>query len=546
MPSPSSSGALPLLLVVQGGEERTVPVARTPFTIGRKPDRDLVIADPRVSREHAQLVLEGADIFIHDLGSKHGTFVNGERVEHRKLARNDRLDFGASDAAYAIFSPERSSSTGVREFLSQVINVPSGAAGDLEKMKIFLEAARTFNTSGVLDDVLVTLIEATLRLTHAERGYVFLVQPDGGLRLAAGRNARGQMLLDDKTLSHSIIDDALKSASEFLVTDTSKMSNISARESIVAYDLRTVLCIPLRRRTVQQKAGSEEAAATSDILGVLYLDSRFASRALSTVSTDILHAIATEAAGLVENARLVQAETAARQYQQELAIAASLQQRLMAMTMPEAPFAGVRGRNLSCKEIGGDFFDVMQLGEGIGAVVCDVSGKGVSAALLGSILQGMIYSQLIARLSLGEIATAVNRFLLEKITGEKYATLVIARLECDGTLEFINCGHVKPLIISPSGQVRVLEEGNMPVGLIGIAEYQSTRCKLEPGERLVVVTDGVTEAEDPQGEMFGVERLQKAAACDTPFDKIFDEVHTFCAGAALSDDCTVVEMTYRG
>src|SRR5215471_14313680 len=121
--SAPSSGALPLLLVVQGGEESTVPITRTPFTIGRKADRDLVIADPRVSREHAELVLEGSDIFLVDLESKHGSYVNGERVKRRKLERNDRLDFGASDAAFALFDPQRgtatsaSSGTGAREFL---------------------------------------------------------------------------------------------------------------------------------------------------------------------------------------------------------------------------------------------------------------------------------------------------------------------------------------------------------------------------------------------------------------------------------------------
>ena len=544
-----------MLLFIQGTEERSIPVARTPFTIGRKADRDLVIADPRVSREHAELVLEGSDIYLVDLESKHGSYVNGERVKRRKLERNDRLDFGASDAAFALFDPQRSatsasgSGTGAREFLSQLsgvnLSVTPGAAGDLEKMKIFLEAARALNTVGVLDEVLVTVIEATLRLTRAERGYIFLRQPDGSLRLAAGRSSKGQMLLDDKTISHSSIEDALKAASEFLITDTSKMSDFSARNSIVAYDLRTVICIPLRPRNVKQTdtGAGAEGLQQKEVSGVLYLDSHFASREFSSVSSDILRAIATEAAALIENARLAQAETAARQYQQELAIAASIQQRLMAVTIPEVPFAQVRGRNLPCKEIGGDFFDVMELGDCIGAVVCDVSGKGVSAALLGSILQGMVYSQLASRLSLPEIAASANRFLCEKILGEKYATVVIARLDRDGTLEFINCGHVQPLVVSNDG-VRRLEEANLPVGLLEIASYQSSSCKLQPGERFVVVTDGVTEAEDAAGDMFGNERLQDVAPAG--FEKIFEAVKGFCGPVPMNDDCTVLELSYKG
>ncbi len=146
-------------------------------------------------------------------------------------------------------------------------------------------------------------------------------------------------------------------------------------------------------------------------MGVLYVDSRFASRDISGVSQDILHAIATEAASLIENARLVQAEEESRRYQQELSIAASIQQRLMQVKIPEVPFARLRGRNLSCKEIGGDFFDAVNTKEGLAVVLADVSGKGVSAALLASTLQGMIYSHLLtAGMPLLHVIAAVNRF----------------------------------------------------------------------------------------------------------------------------------------
>ncbi|HZU22887.1 MAG TPA: SpoIIE family protein phosphatase [Terriglobales bacterium] len=543
-----SSGSLPTLVVVQGHEEVNLPISRTPFTIGRKTDRDLVISDPRISREHAQIVLEGTKLFLQDLGSKHGTYVNGERIQRHQLKRNDRIDFGAEDVAYAIFDPERHSTSGVREFLSQMSGVqmamPS-AAGDLEKMKIFLEAARKLNTTGVLDEVLVTLVEATLRLTHAERGYVFLVQPDGSARLAAGRNSRGEMLLDDKTLSHSIVDDALKGNAEFLITDTSKMSDFSARNSIVAYDLRTVIAIPLRRPQVQRT--SVAAGAEPEISGVLYLDSRFASREVSAVSHDILRAIATEAAALVENAHLVQAETANRAYQQELAIAAGIQQRLMAVTIPDVPFAAVRGRNLPCREIGGDFFDVMQIGDtALGLVVCDVSGKGVSAALLGSIVQGMVYSQLATSLTLDQIADSANKYLCKKILGEKYATIVIARLSHDGELEYINCGHVQPVVVTKNGVHREVE-ANLPVGLLPIASYKTSRCRLSPGDRFLIVTDGVTEAENAEGEMFGDERLERSVGSNgDSFEGIFEAVRGFCGPTPLNDDCTALEVTYRG
>ena len=201
------------------------------------------------------------------------------------------------------------------------------------------------------------------------------------------------------------------------------------------------------------------------------------------MSNDILHAIATEAASLIENARLVQAEEAGRRYQQELSIAASIQQRLMAVTIPEVPFAKLAGRNLSCKEIGGDFFDAVNTDQGLTIVLADVSGKGVSAALLASTLQGMIYSQLTAGMPLTEIVTAVNRFFTDKNIGEKYATVIIARVRDNGDLEYVNCGHVQPLVVS-KGEVWRPAHGNLPVGLLPDAKYESDHCQLKAGDRL--------------------------------------------------------------
>src|SRR5262249_19346608 len=149
------------------------------------------------------------------------------------------------DVAYVIFNPQHASSNTAREFLSQISGIHiSTETTDLEKLTLFLEAARKLNTIGVLDEILVTLLDVTLKLTRAERGYVFLRADDGTLRLAAGRNYKGEPMLDDKTISHSILDETMKSKSEFVVTDTSRMLDLAGRQSIVAYDLRTVICIP--------------------------------------------------------------------------------------------------------------------------------------------------------------------------------------------------------------------------------------------------------------------------------------------------------------
>jgi sigma-B regulation protein RsbU (phosphoserine phosphatase) len=546
--SSPGSGIFPTLVFVQGNEQRTITLDHSPFSVGRKVDKDLVIADPRVSRDHAIITSENGQFEVVDQGSKHGTFVNGERIQRKTLERNDRLEFGVRDVSYVVFHPHHATSNTAREFLSQISGIHiSSESTDLEKLTLFLEAARKLNTTGVLDEILVTLLEATLKLTRAERGYVFL-KTDEGMRLAAGRNSKGEPLLDDKTISHSILDDALKSNSEFVVTDTSQSLELKGRQSIVAYDLRTVICIPLRKPQVQATRDIQAvtpADTSAEVMGALYVDSRFASRDISSVSNDILQAIAREAASLIENARLVQAEEASRRYQQELSIAASIQQGLMAVTIPEVPFARLAGRNLSCKEIGGDFFDAVNTEDGLAIVLADVSGKGVSAALLASTLQGMIYSQLTARMPLTEIVAAANRFFTDKHIGEKYATLIVARIRRDGELEYINCGHVPPLLVCNHEVIRP-RHGNLPVGLLSDATYESDRCNLHPGDRLVLVTDGVTEAENARGDFFEDHRLEAVAAKSETLEDIFSAVANFCGGTPLNDDCTVVELVYTG
>jgi serine phosphatase RsbU (regulator of sigma subunit) len=541
-----TTGSDPLLLVVvEGTDRRNLMIDHFPFTVGRRTDRDLVLTDPRVSREHAQFIRQNDGVYVEDQNSRQGTFVNGQRIMRHKLARNDRLEFGVQGAAFVLFNPDRSVSSIAQQFISQFSSwkPSSGAGSDFEMLNVFLEAARKLNNSNVLGDVLQTLLEASLRLTKAERGFVFLRDGNNELQMSAGRDKNGEVIHDDSTISKSVLRDAARSASEFLVTDTADSEKLSGRESVVAQNLKSVICIPLRRTNIQDKAGNNAKAASADLQGVLYLDSHFVSGKLSLVSQDILRTIASGAAALVENAALVQAEEAARRVQQELEIAAEIQKSLMAVTVPEVPYAKVNAVSYACKDIGGDFFDLVHTDRGLALIVADVSGKGISAAVVASILQGMLYSRLTENAPLSEMATTVNRFLYEKIGGQKYATLVIARFGCNGEMELLNCGHVPPIIVSGQTILKV-EDGNLPVGLIPIAQFSSVMHQLKPGDRLIVVTDGVTEAENEAGDLFGNERLENC--CGGGLEAISQAVNDFRGSTPLSDDCTMTETTYRG
>src|SRR5271165_1874542 len=541
-----STGSDPMVLVVvEGTDRRNIVLDHFPFTVGRRTDRDLVLTDPRVSREHAMFMRENEGIYLEDQNSRQGTFVNGERITRRKLLRNDRLEFGVQGASFVLFNPDRSVSSVAQQFISQFSSwkPSSGAGSDFEMLNVFLEAARKLNSTGVLEDVLHTLLEASLRLTKAERGFVFLRGPIGELRMAAGRDKTGEIIVDDSTISKSVLRDAMRSASEFLVTDTSDSEKLSGRESVVAQNLKSVICIPLRKTNMQEKTLEESKTGGAELQGILYLDSHFLSGKLSSVSQDILRTIANGAATLVENAALVQAEEAARRVQQEMANAAEIQQRLMSVTVPEVPFAKVNAVSYPCKDIGGDFFDLVCTDRGLSLIVTDVSGKGVSAAVVASVLQGMLYSHLAEDAELSEMIGTVNRFLFEKIGGQKYATMAIVRLSANGEVEIMNCGHVPPVMISGSTTTK-LEDGNLPVGLIPIAKFSSSKYQMKPGDRLVVVTDGVTEAENAEGEFFGTDRFE--TCCPQGLEGVVGAVDVFRGNTPLSDDCTVTEIIYRG
>ncbi|PYY01486.1 MAG: hypothetical protein DMG64_14140 [Acidobacteria bacterium] len=192
--------------------------------------------------------------------------------------------------------------------------------------------------------------------------------------------------------------------------------------------------------------------------------------------------------------------------------------------------------------MGGDFYDAVLADGNLYLVLADICGKGVSAAILASILQGMIYSQLVAHVPLADIAAAVNRFLCVKKLGEKYATCNVVKITPIGNCEFLNCGHV-PAVRVADGRVLRPTEGNLPLGLIPTAEFETYSFKLKPGDRIVLVSDGVNEAQNREGEFFGDERLEAVVLRGKD---LFAAVSEFAQGAPPSDDCTTVELEYIG
>ncbi len=519
-----------------GGRSPEHVVDHSPFTIGRGGECDLVLPHDVVSRMHARIVACEGQLWIEDAGSRHGTVLNGKPVTRSLLSVGDRIQLGGPQGPTLAVRPATAPEESIRDLLADVVH---STDSELSKLNWLFEAARRLNAPGGVAEILSSLIETTLSLTHWERGYVFLCDGDH-LRLATARNNRGDPILNDLDLSHSAIERALKTFEPYILTDTLAAEIGSQAQSVVINNIRAIIAMPLRRR----RQGSAREA-----LGVLYLDSRLTPGVLSETDHGLLRTVAAEAATLVENAQLARSEAEAQRDREELAFAAGIQQRLMKVHLPELDYAVVEARNLPCREVGGDFFDVIHDETGLALVVADVSGKGASAAILASTLQGMLYAQLAAGLPLATIARGVNAYLCAKDTG-KYATLVIVRLTPAGHLEYINCGHLRPILVHASGHqppaIEELPEANIPVGLLCGLPFQSGTITLSPGDTLVFASDGITEAEDADGQFFGQERLlESCQSTGGELIPILTRVEDFCGSTPATDDRTLVCVRYR-
>ena len=258
-----------------------------------------------------------------------------------------------------------------------------------------------------------------------------------------------------------------------------------------------------------------------------------------------------QAASIMDNARLVERERERQRLEQELSIARTIQQALLPHGLNDFPHLAVTGVHYPCHEVGGDYFDVLPVSENrSGVLIADVSGKGLGAALLTTMLQGAL-----SGMSMGadpvKVFNHINRFLCQHAEVGRYATMFIGMVGEDGMLEYIKAGHPSPLLLRQGKVSELYTEGSFPVGLIAEAEYPSARLQLEPEDTLVLFSDGITEAEDPDHELFEVTGLSKVlegridASVEDLKQAILDAVRAFTRGASQSDDLTLLVVRYR-
>ena len=544
----------PRLVVIEpNGVRREVAISTTPYRIGRQAGNELTLRDSRISRQQAQILAVEGGMVLEDMGSRHGTFVNGQKTLRHELKPKDQVDFGMADSYKLLFLGEGATIEELVERVEAPAPAHSGSR-ELYHLGVLLEVARTLGTGLSLEDVLTAVVDAAIQVTGTERGVLLLANEAHELQMIVARDSqRGTLRPDQVQVSQSVVKRVAQTRRELIVSDTGEDGGMSQQESVARLELHTVIAIPVDKLPVIETLDATISTRQGELLGVLYLDSHVASSAFSDLDREVLRTLAREAATVVENARLFASSRAMQRLDHEIEIASQIQKNLLPKSLPNLPDVAVAGSTLSCHSVGGDCFDVIELGGGRhGFFVGDVSGKGISAALLATLLQGVFFTTAAMDISLPGVFSRVNQYLCERSGEDRYATVFYGILDKMGRFEYVNAGHVPPLLKRKAGGLEGLGSANFPVGMFAEAEYQSARVQLEGGDFLVIYTDGVSEASNMQSELFEEARLRviiedfSGETVQQLGDAIREGMRVFTEGAAQSDDITILVIQYKG
>jgi len=527
---------------------RVVPIAKAPFEIGRRETNDLRLAGSEVSRDHAEIVTSSDGSFVlKDRASRYGTYVNGDQVTERPLAHGDRIRLGRSGGAEMVFL--------VSETAPPIEKASTTTAiGDLRQIAALLEGLRALGSGRVLDDVLSLVLDSAIDVSSAERGFIMLENAaTGDLEFKMARS-RGRTTLPGGSFatSRKIPEEVFRTGEPRLVADLLDGELANVHMGTVALGIRNVLCVPLKLVRYLDKA--EATDEREKRIGVLYLDSREKGVLLSSSTRSALETLATEAAVAIENARLYRETMEKARLEQEMRIAAEIQQALLPKMLRAGTFFKAAAASLPCRSIGGDFYDYVDLPAGsLGFALGDVAGKGPPAALLSAMMQGIFSAQAASSDSPSQTISRVNLALYRRGIESRFVTIMYGAIRPDGRLTYCNAGHNPPLVISKSGaMIRRLECGGPIVGLFEAARFDEDTIALTPGDWLIVFSDGVSEAMSANGDEYGEGRIvsvvekQKDVEPKQLLEALFADVREFARGAPQSDDITAMVLRYGG
>src|ERR1039458_2283376 len=320
--------AASLVVIDPNGQRTRLPIDPLPFLIGRNPENHLILRDSRVSRTHASIVLEDGQYVLRDCQSRHGLYVNGNRVSRHALRNSDKIEFGAPDSYALVFALDGAElkrlidQMGIAGAAPRGVHPLPGVGGNLAKLRAILDLARTMQSSLSIDDVLASVVDAALAVTGAERGFLLLQSGERLETRVARRRGGGRLQDSDLQVPRDVLRQALKRRRELFHMNFDPLGDeqTKASRSVVDLELRSVICVPLVRIRTGQGDATSVLSAGGETVGVLYLDSRVAAADLAGGNRELIQTLAIEASTVLENARLLEEERAKHRLDEELSL----------------------------------------------------------------------------------------------------------------------------------------------------------------------------------------------------------------------------------
>lgn len=541
-----------LILLVQG-QAKTYDLKSGDNVLGRLPDCDIQIDSNMVSRKHARVFSKGTDFLIEDLGSGNGTFVNGQKVEQpQTLKTNDRIKLGPVlfrfEGEKPIISGTEETSVGAVSFdsgegTSTITGRIGGSALDqldvkpAEKLKAVLEITKSLAGTIDIDKILPKLLDTLFGIfPHADRGCVLLLDNKTQQMIPRAMKHRRADADESVKLSRTILKSVIESKETILSADASSDSKFNASESISSLAIRSMMCAPL-------------LGLNGDVLGVINIDTQNPLAQFRADDAQILTAVAVPAALAYEGARLLQSYVEKQKQDNEMAIASNVQLALLPESMPEVDGYSFFAMYESAQAVGGDYYDVVPLPNGkIAVAFGDVAGKGVPASLIMSRLSTVVRSVTEFLDDAGQAIEKINGHMCARAVEGRFATFVLIIIDpVKHTMSFVNAGHMSPIIRKSDGTLEEFPDEicGVPLGVVDGYSYDVVMRDIHPGETFVIYTDGVSEAMNAAGDLYGIETLRNLVQKESGDTqqlgtKIRADVRRHAGGIPQNDDITLM------
>lgn len=406
----------------------------------------------------------------------------------------------------------------------------------LDRLELVYQLSKTFNSSLDLDDVLNTVMDEVISAVNAERGFVVLMEADDSLVFRAARGMEQETLEDPEfEISRGVVGEVIKGGQGVLTSDAQHDERFMGRQSVMSLGLRSILCSPLQVK--------------DQMLGAIYVDNRLHAGIFMNDDLELLNAIASSAAIAIENARLYQVAVDKGRMERELSMARTVQTGLIPEEIPELKGWQFAASWLPAREVAGDFYDFIPTdSDDIGLVIADVTDKGMGAALFMALTRSMVRASLEQAATPAEAITNANRLVCANSSSAMPVTLFYGRVGPEnGEMVYVNAGHNPPLIYrADSGEFEELSRTGIVLGVDESLELEQGTAELEPGDFLVMYTDGVPDALNSTEQSFGEDRMRESvvsSASGTAQEiclNLLQALQEFIGGADPFDDITLL------